>query len=304
MVPALLIMIREGFEAALIVAIVFAYLRRIDRLDLGRSAWTGVAAAVGLSVFVGVVVHLTLGNLAGAARLRAFAAVSLAAAGVLTWMIFWMRRQARAIKNELEHRVDHAVLAGNPRRAVVAVTFLAVIREGVEAALFLLAVGTSSGGGQVLAGALVGLAVAVGLGLAVYAGGRRLPMRTFFQVTGMVIVVFAAGLLARTVLFLQSSGDLGTLADNVYDVTGVRWLTQQSEAGKVLAALFGWDPRPSIEQVVAWLAYFVPVTYLFLRRPRATPPAKAAGEPAVVPAAPATTEPAAEPAAVSTPTSG
>lgn len=285
MVPALLIMVREGFEAALIVAIVFAYLRRIGRTDLGRSAWAGVAAAVGLSIVVGVAVHMTLGNLVGAARLRAFAAVSLAAAGVLTWMIFWMRRQARAIKGELEEKVDLAVLAVNPSRAVVAVTFFAVIREGIEAALFLLAVGTSSSGGEVLAGAVIGIAIALGLGVLVYAGGRKLPLRTFFKVTGMVVVVFAAGLLARSVLFLQSAGDMGTMADNVYDVTGAAWLTQQTEMGKMLAALFGWDPRPSLEQVLVWLGYFVPVTYLFLRRPRrAAPlPHDPAGQPAQEP---------------------
>jgi high-affinity iron transporter len=288
--PALLIMVREGFEAALIVAILFAYLRRIGRTDLGRSAWAGVAAAVALSVVIGVVVHLTLGNLVGAARLRAFAGVSLAAAGVLTWMIFWMRRQARAIKGDLEQKVDQAVLTVNPGRAVLAVAFLAVIREGVEAALFLLAVTTSSGGLEVVLGATIGIAIAIGLGLLVYAGGRKLPLRTFFKVTGMIVIIFAAGLLARTVLFFQSSGDLGTLADNVYDLTGATWLTQQSEVGKMLAALFGWDPRPSIEQVLAWLGYLVPVSYLFLRTPRPRPSA---------PDVPATHR--AEPVGVSTP---
>ena len=274
-------MVREGFEAALIVAIVFAYLRRIGRTDLGRAAWAGVGAAVALSVVVGVVIHLTLGNLVGPARLRAFAAVSLAAAAVLTWMIFWMRRQARAIKGELEQKVDQAVLTADPSRAVAAVTFLAVIREGIEAALFLLAVTTSSGEAQVALGAAVGIAIAVALGAVVYAGGRKLPMRTFFQVTGMVIVVFAAGLLARAVLFLQTAGDLGTVADSVYDVTGAAWLTQRTEVGKMLAALFGWDPRPSIEQVLAWVGYFVPITYLFLRKPRQKPPTPnaAAGQP-------------------------
>ncbi|HEX2039313.1 MAG TPA: FTR1 family protein [Acidimicrobiales bacterium] len=269
MVPALLIMVREGFEAALVVAIVFAYLRRIDRLDLGRSAWTGVAAAVGISLVVGVVVRLTLGNLTGAPRMRAFAAVSFAAVVVLTWMVFWMRRQARAIKNELEHKVDDALQTDNPQRAVMLVTFMAVIREGIEAALFLLAASTASGGGQVLLGGLIGLSIAIVLGLMVYVGGRKLPMRAFFRVTGMIIVVFAAGLMARTALFLQAAGDLGTLADSVYDVTSVDWLTQRTEFGKMLAALFGWDPRPSIEQVVAWVGYFVPVTYLFLREPKA-----------------------------------
>jgi high-affinity iron transporter len=268
MVPALLIMVREGFEAALVVAIVFAYLRRIGRLDLGRSAWQGVVAAVVLSLAVGVVVRLTLGNLTGAPRMRAFAAVSFAAVVVLTWMVFWMRRQARAIKGDLEHKVDDALHTDNPQRAVMLVTFMAVIREGIEAALFLLAASTTSGGGQVLTGGLIGLGIAVVLGVMVYVGGRKLPIRAFFRVTGMIIVVFAAGLMARTALFLQAAGDLGTLADSVYDVTGVDWLTQRTEIGKMLAALFGWDPRPSIEQVVGWLGYFVPVTYFFLREPK------------------------------------
>ena len=275
MVPALLIMIREGFEAALVVAIVFAYLRRIGRLDLGRSAWVGVAAATACSLAVGVIVRLTLGNLVGAARMRAFAAVSFAAVVVLTWMVFWMRRQSRAIKGDLEHKVDTALGSDNPHRAVMLVTFMAVIREGIEAALFLLAASTSSGGGEVLVGGLLGLAIAIVLGLAVYVGGRKLPMRLFFRVTGMIIVVFAAGLMARTVLFLQSAGDLGTVADSVYDLTSVTWLTQRAESGKMLAALFGWDPRPSLEQVVAWVGYFVPVTYLYLREPRTPAPVAA-----------------------------
>ena len=272
MVPALLIMVREGFEAALVVAIVFAYLRRIGRLDLGRSAWVGVAAATACSLAIGVVVRLSVGNLVGAARMRAFASVSLAAVIVLTWMVFWMRRQARAIKGELEQKVDTALGSDNPKRAVMLVTFMAVIREGIEAALFLLAASTSAGGGQVVLGGLIGLSMATVLGVIVYVGGRKLPMRLFFRVTGMIIVVFAAGLMARTVLFLQNAGDLGSVADNVYDLTGVSWLTFRTESGKMLAALFGWDPRPSLEQVVAWAGYIVPVTYLFLHEPRTPAP--------------------------------
>src|SRR3954470_10441787 len=106
MATALLIMLREGFEAALVVAIVFAYLRRIQRLDMGRAVWQGGALAAAISLGVGVVVHLTIGNLEGPARLRSFAAISFLALCVLTWMVFWMRRQSRAIKGDLEHRVD------------------------------------------------------------------------------------------------------------------------------------------------------------------------------------------------------
>lgn len=269
MIPALLIMVREGFEAALVVSIVFAYLRRIGRPDLGRGAWLGVAGAAALSVLVGVVVHLTIGTLEGVPRIRAFAAVSLAAVAVLTWMVFWMRRQSRAIKGDIEQHIDRAIeheaRGRNVARAVAVVAFLAVLREGVEAALFLIAAATTAGGGEVAVGAVVGLGIAVVLGFLVYAGGRRLPMKTFFSLSGVVLIVFAAGLVARSVRLLQSSKDLGSLLDTVYDLQPHAWLTGRTEFGKFLSAMFGWDPAPSIEQVVLWALYLVPVTFLFLR---------------------------------------
>jgi high-affinity iron transporter len=288
-VPSLLIMVREGFEAALIVALVFAYLRKLDRLDMARTTWFGVGAAAAVSVAVGVGLHATVGGLTGVARLRSFAAISLLAAGVLTWMVFWMRRQSRAIKGDLERRVDVALQAAHASSALAMVAFLAVLREGIEAALFLVAAATDGDGADVITGALLGIVIAAVLGGVVYAGGRRLPMRAFFQVTGMVVIVFAAGLLARSVLFLQSSGDLGSLNDAVYDLTRYRWLTQSSEVGKFLAAMLGWDPRPSVEQLVVWGTYVVPVAVTFvgggqLRRAnrRDAPPAVAnsvAGDP-------------------------
>ena len=266
MEAALLIMVREGFEAALVVAIVFAYLRKVGRLDLSRAVWGGVVAAVAVSVTVGVAVRATVGELEGAARLHAFAAISALAAVVLTWMIFWMRRQSRLIKGDLEHRVDTALRAENIGVALAGVALVAVLREGIEAALFLLAAGTDEAGGAVLVGALIGLALATVLAYAVYWGGRSIPMRAFFKVTGLVLIVFAAGLVAKTVMFLQVSGDIGSLSLNgVYDLTSYRWLTQETEVGKFLSAMFGWDPRPSLEQVVAWVAFLVPVTILFLR---------------------------------------
>src|SRR5215831_1269235 len=137
MIPSLLIMVREGFEAALIVSLVFAYLGRIRRMDMARATWAGIAIAVALATAVGVVVHLTIGSLNGAARLRSFAAISFVAACVLTWMVFWMRRQSRAIKGDLELRVDKALSANRAGLAVAAVAFFAVLREGIEAALFL-----------------------------------------------------------------------------------------------------------------------------------------------------------------------
>jgi len=269
MLAALLIMVREGFEAALVVAIVYAYILRIGRRDLAGPMWRGVLGAAVVSLAVGVGIHLTVERLDGRARLLAFAAVSMFAVCVLTWMIFWMRRQAHRIKGDLQRSIDDAIARdGNQRLAVMAVAFLAVAREGLEAALFLIAAATAEDGGQVLVGGLLGLAVAAALGWLVVLGGRRLPMRQFFTVTGLVLLVFAAGLVSRTVLYLQSAGELGTVWNSVYDLTGDRWLTVSTETGRFLAAMLGWDPRPSIEQVVAYLAFLGTVGWLFLRPPR------------------------------------
>jgi high-affinity iron transporter len=268
MLTALLIMLREGFEAALVVAIVYAYIRRIGRRDLVAPMWQGMAAAAALSVTAGVVVHLTVENLQGEPRLLAFAAVSLLAVVVLTWMIFWMRRQAHKLRGELHGSVDQAIAGGDARFAVMTVAFLAVAREGLEAALFLIAAATTEEGWAVLVGGLIGLAIASVLGALVVLGGRRLPMRQFFTVTGLILIVFAAGLGSRSVLWLQAAGELGTVWNNVYDLTTYRWLTVSTESGRLLGAMFGWDPRPSIEQVVAYLLFLVTVAWLFLRSPR------------------------------------
>jgi high-affinity iron transporter len=277
---ALIIMVREGFEGALVVAIVFAYLRKLERMDLAMPVWLGVLSAAGVAIGVGIVVHLTVGKLEGAARMRAFAAISGVAVVVLTWMVFWMRRQSRLIRSDLEQRVDAALGSVNVGRARAGVALVAVLREGIEASLFLLAAATESSGTSVVVGGLLGLVLASVLAYLVYWGGRSLPMRSFFKITGMVLIVFAAGLAARTVLFLQTGGDLGSLNLNgVFDVRSVSVLTQDREVGRFLAAMFGWDPRPSIEQVVAWLGYLLPVTYLFLRR---TPPASNASRPGAV----------------------
>jgi high-affinity iron transporter len=269
---SLLILLREGFEASLIVAIVFAYLRRTGRLDLGRAVWVGVAAASGLAIVLGVLIHLTVGELSGAAELRSFAAIAVAAAVVLTWMVFWMRRQSRAIKGDLEHKVDVALHSGHVARGLMFVAFFAVLREGIETALFLVAATTSSAPRDVLVGGTVGLAASCVLGYLVYAGGHRIPMRAFFRVTGMIVIVFAAGLCAKAVLFLQGAGDLGTVNNAVYDVTRISALTTQSQVGRFLAGLLGWDPRPSLEQVLAWVLYIVPTSYFFLRDPRPAGP--------------------------------
>ena len=283
---AFLITLREGFEAALIVAIVLAAVRAQGRPELRRWVWLGTGAALALAVIVGVILHLTIEDLTGVARLRTFAVICLAAAGLLTWMIFWMRKHSRSLKGELEHQVETAL--SQSAFALGAVAFLAVAREGLETALFLISTTSADDGAQIVWGGLLGLAVAAALGVAVYHGSRVIPMKAFFQVTGVLIILFAAGLMSRAVQFLQAAGDLETVNNAVYNLTMYHWLTIDSEAGKFLAGIFGWDPRPSAEQVIVYLLYAVPVLVAFFWGAK-RPPRRAEAE-ATAPAA--VTEPA------------
>lgn len=274
-----LITLREGFEAALIVAIVLGYLRSIGRLDLRNTIWTGVAIAAGIALAAGIVLNTFVDGLEGAARNRTFAVICAAAAAVLVWMVFWMRRQSIHIKGELQRAVDTALHQSRAARALFFVAFFAVLREGIETALFMVAAATDARARDVFIGGSLGIVGAVVLGAAIYHGSRWVPMRQFFRVTGLLVIIFAAGLAAKTVLFLQMppGSHLGSLNLSFYDVTSVRWLTSSSEVGRFLAGILGWDPRPSVEQVIAWLAVAVPLTALFLRKPRPTTP-----DPAIV----------------------
>jgi high-affinity iron transporter len=276
---SLLISLREGFEAALVVSIVLAFVRRGPRPELGRWVWVGAVSALVVATIAGVVLHLTIDGLEGTARARTFGAICLAAAALLTWMIFWMRCNARHLKGHLEGRAAGALETGSVL-GIALVAFAAVLREGLETALFLVSTTTTSAGTSVVAGTLAGLAMATLLGVAVYHGSRRFNMRRFFQVTGVLIVLFAAGLMAKTAFFLQASGDLGSVNNAVYDVTRIHWLTAQSQVGRFLAGIFGWDPRPSFEQAIAYVGYLVPVLVLFFREPSTrVPAATAAGGP-------------------------
>ena len=269
-----LISLREGFEAALVISIVLAFVRRRSMPHLARWVWAGAAAAIMISVGVGAALHVTIDGLEGVGRARTFALISMSATALLTWMIFWMRRHGRELRAHLEERTASA-LADASGVGLALVAFAAVVREGLETALFLMSATSMNSPFDVVAGTLAGLAVACVLGVALFYGSRRINMRLFFDVTAGLIIVFAAGLVAKTVFFIQATGDIGTLNNAIYDLTMIRWLTVDTQLGRFLAGIFGWDPRPSLEQVAAYVLYLVPVGWMYFRKPRSA--ATAAG---------------------------
>ena len=269
MTAAFFLMLREGLEAALIVGIIAAYLVKIGRSDALPKVWAGVIAAVALSVAAGALVVLTVGRLPLVVQETIEGAAALFAVGVLTWMLFWMRRQGRAMKGELEAGVDHALEVGSTR-ALVGLAFVAVIREGLETVLFLFAIGSSAGAvGPLLVASLAGLAVAVGIGWGIFRMGIRIDLRRFFTITGVVLIFVSAGLCAFAVAEFTEAGLLPP-TPVVFDIGSV--LPETSPLGSLLAGLFGYRSAPTVLELVAYLAYLIPVLILFTGVGRRTRP--------------------------------
>jgi high-affinity iron transporter len=278
---AFIIALREGIEAALIVSIVLAYLKQLGRTDRSRLVWWGTGLAVLLSAALGTLIFAVGADFEGTAEQVFEGLVTLTAVGVLTWMIFWMRRQGARIKSELQHKVDTALMAGG--FALAALAFFAVLREGVETALFLFAAaeGTAVEGGGVgtqLAGAALGLGLAVILGVLLYRGGIRMNLRSFFKVTGAILIVVAAGLFAYSMHELQEAGWFPILEGHAFDLSAS--LPDDEGVGAILRGLLGYNADPTVFEVLAWITYLVVVGVLYLR-----PYTSLSSRPAVVDAA-------------------
>lgn len=260
-----LIGLREGLEAALVVSILVAYLVRTERRALLPWVWTGVAAAVAVSLVLGAALTYGPRGLSFEAQEVIGGTLSIVAVGFVTWMVFWMASAARTISGELRGQVDRAVAAG--RRAVVVVAALAVGREGLETALFLWAATRATSGAEPtwvpLLGAALGIATAVAVGWAVYRGALRINLSLFFRVTGALLVVVAGGVLAYGVHDLQEAGVLPGLTTLAFDVSHV--IPPASWYGTVLKGVFNFSPATTVLEAVVWVAYVVPTMWLFLR---------------------------------------
>lgn len=258
-----LIGLREGLEAALVVGILVAALVRSDRRHLLPALWSGVAAAVVLSLGFGALLTFGPRGLTFEAQEAIGGFLSVVAVGLISWMIFWMARTARHLHADLEHRLDDAVAAG--RGAVVAMAFLAVGREGLETALYLWAGAQAGGSGSSpLVGALLGLATAVGLGWLVYRGAVQLDLRQFFAWTGLFLVVVAAGVLSYGIHDLQEAGVLPGVGALAFDISAA--LPPSSWYAAVLKGVFNLTPATTWLQLLAWVAYVVAVGTVFVRQ--------------------------------------
>jgi high-affinity iron transporter len=260
--------LREGVEAALIVSIICAYLAKTGNRHHFPTIFGGAGLAIGLSIVLGVALFVTVGSFEEPYEQIFEGATMLLAAAVVTWMLFWMRRQASSVKGDLQAAVDRALDSGSAR-ALGFLAFVAVIREGIETSLFLTGQITSAdtAAGSVILGAVIGLAIALLLGLGSYQGSRRLNLAVFFRWTGVALVFIAGGLLAHATHEFIEVGLIPFGTQTLFDLSGI--LPHEPEAGNVLGqflrALFGYTATPEVTTFVVWLAYVAVVLVLYLR---------------------------------------
>jgi high-affinity iron transporter len=274
MLPTYLLSLREGLEAALIIGIVLGALTKIRRDDLSPAVWLGAWSAVGVSVLTAIALTNFGLSLEEEAEQVFEGITMLLAAGILTWMIFWMSKQARFLKSELEAGINKAA-ATTGKRAVFSLAFLAVVREGIELALFITAAFFAGDQSQInnnitqtLAGTILGLGTAVLLGYTLFATTVRLDLKKFFQVTGLLLILFAAGLVAHGVHEFNEAGIIPSVIEHVWDVNAI--LDEDSVAGQLLKTLFGYNGNPSLTEMTAYFGYLI-VILLLWRRENAVP---------------------------------
>ncbi|MFD5227053.1 iron uptake transporter permease EfeU [Streptomyces qaidamensis] len=265
-----LIGLREGLEASLVVCILIAYLVKTDRRDALKPIWTGIAVAIALALGFGCALEFGSQELTFQAQEALGGSLSILAVGLVTWMVFWMRRTARHLKSELHGRLDAALAMGTG--ALVATAFLAVGREGLETALFVWASvhAASDGTPSPLVGVALGLLTAVLLGWLFYRGALRINLAKFFTWTGGMLVVVAAGVLAYGFHDLQEADFLPGLTDKAFDISGT--IPPDSWYGTLLKGVLNFQPDPTTLQVAVWLLYLIPTMALFLAPTRTTAP--------------------------------
>lgn len=269
MLVPFLVMLREGIEAALIVGIVASYLHHAERKDLMPAIWVGVLLASALSLFVGAALQLVAAEFPQKQQELFEGIVGLVAVALLTSMVFWMRKAARTIKGQIHASIDRALAhESGPAWALIGMVFLAVAREGLESVFFLLAIFQQSRGWEAPVGALAGIAVSVGIGIALYKGGIRLDLRRFFRITGIFILLVAAGLLAGSLRKFHEAGVWNGLQTVVVDLSEV--LPMDGPPGAVLSGLLGYQAVPVLGEAIVYFLFLTVTLFLFFS-PSATP---------------------------------
>jgi len=262
MIESFVIALREGIEAALIVGIILGYLKKVGANALAKPVYYGVGLGVLASIGVAGIFLLLSVEFEGRFEQLFEGVTMLVAAVILTTMIIWMRNNSKTYSDNLREKVETA-LTKRQSYGLASLAFVSIWREGIETVLFLGSASFTATGFQLLVGGGLGLCLAVLIGVAIMKYSVRLDLRTFFNVTGILLILFAAGLVGRGILELQEAGVVAPIIEHVYDIN---WLINgQSTAGDLLTALLGYDASPSLAEILGYVGYWVLIAFWMYR---------------------------------------
>lgn len=261
----LLIGLREGLEAAMVVMILVAFLVKGNRKDQLKWVATGVAAALAVTVGSFLIIQFGTKTLTTVGQELIGGFASLIAVALVTWMLLWMRSASRTMSQELRNKLDQAIKVGPG--AVIVVAFTAVAREGIETALLVFDSFSSNKVAAPTIGLSLGLLIAVIIAVLMYQGAIRINLAVFFRITGILLVFVAAGILRYGITDLQEAGVLGGLSTLAFDLSHL--LVPGTALATLIEGIFNFVPAPTLASFVAWSCYLVIAMYLFLRPTRA-----------------------------------
>ena len=266
MLSNFLLGLREGLEAALVVGILIAYLKKIGQGSRTRVIWAGVFTAIAASTAIGSFFTISSFKLEGNAEPFVAGTLSFTAAGLITWMILWLAKKARFLKAELEGAMDRAIATGTG--ALFALAFFSVGREGLETAIFIWTGVVSNDGSTtgVVVGTFLGLAVSVLIGYLLYLGALKLNLGKFFRYSGIGLVFVAGGMLSYAIHEFQEINLIPGDANKLYDISG--FISEDGLVGSVLKGFMNFTPTPSVLQSIVWALYVIPVGLTFFQKPK------------------------------------
>jgi len=260
MLNSLLITLREGLEAALIIGIILGYLSKINQKQFYKYIFIGIGLGVASSILTAILFERIAGGFEGRAEEIFEGIVMLVAVVILTTMIFWMNKQSNTIGVDVREKVEIAV-GKRQSLGLIALAFVSIFREGIEIVLFMNATVVNSSAESSLLGGILGLAIALIIAWIVFRTAVNINLKRFFQITGLFIIFISAGMLAGGIHELQEAGILPVFIEHVWDINGI--LDEEGILGSFLKAMFGYNANPSIAEVIAYLAYIVIALKLF-----------------------------------------
>lgn len=259
---AIIITFRETLEAALVVGILLAFLKKTENMKHRKYVWWGVVFGILVSGILAWVFETWLGGFEGRAEEIYEGVMMIVAAGLITWMILWMLKQRKGLKKNLENKAEAHLKEDHPMGLFV-LSFISVAREGIETVIFLKAAMLQADGGSVLFGGFIGVLIAIVFAVLLFQGFEKVPLRKFFTATSVLLILFGAGLLAHGFHEFQEAGIIPIFNEHLWDINGI--LNEKGPVGSIMKGLFGYNGNPSLIEVVSYLVYLFMISVAWRR---------------------------------------